>query len=332
MKKYSKSKGINYPVFALTAMSMLFCVSAEASGFRIKNVFGPLDNNAANNPVIQPDPANDPDPDGVIPDQTMQFGEVQRGSRKDDFLYGGLGTDIIVGSSGDNVMMGGPEHFNSFNRDRAFGGSRTDVFVWQPGDGSDRFEGGRGQDAVMFGLIAQDDDGDRVLFDAVDAIDPDTGNALGNFRVRRDEQSGLVLMRDGKFLPLVDVSAVPGTCEVIDRHTSVPNVPDTAASLDALDVDHLIRFRLRNGNLAVTVQTKDVEAVNCGGPSAGEVEVINLKVSPPQRIVLSDPTQVHLPPYIASRKLQRKLSQLLVDSDAEIAAGNGEVGVTVEDF
>lgn len=332
MNKYCKSKRTLYPVFVLTTMAMLFSAFADADGFHIRNVVGPLDNNAANNPVIQPDPADDQDPDGVIPDQTMQFGEVQRGSRKDDFLYGGLGTDIIFGRRGDNVLMGGPEHFNPFNRDRAFGGIRSDVFVWQPGDGSDRFEGGQGKDAVMFALIAQDDDGDRVLFDDEDAIDPDTGHPLGNFRVRRDQQSGLVLMRDGVFLPLVDVSAVPGTCDVIDKHTVVPNVPDTAAALDAIDADHLIRFRLRDGNLAVTVQTKDVEAVLCGGPTAGEVEFIDLQVSPPQRTVLADPTQVHLPYHVIGRGLQKKLSQLLVSSSEEIATGNTETGVTVEDF
>ncbi len=324
----------------LATVTICFSLSALATGsgsvagdLVIDQVFGPKDNNAANNPAIQPDPAFDPDPDGEIPDQTMQFGEVMRGSnRADDFAYGGLGTDIIFGKKGIDVLMGGPEHFNPFNRDRAFGGHDADVFVWQPGDGSDRFEGGSGHDAVIFGLIAQDDDGDRVLFDMEDAIDDETGSPLPNFRVRRDEQAGLVLMRPDQLLPLVDVSALPGSCEVLDRHTPIPNVDDTAAAFDALDVDHLIRFRLRNGNLAVTIQTTDVETVVCGGPNAGEVEVIDLKVSPPQGYILHYPTMIDLGDHIVSEKLRQRLNQLLVDSQAEIAAGNTETGVTVEDF
>lgn len=302
-------------------------------GLAIKAVFGPLDNNAADNPVIQPDPANDTDPDGKIPDQTMQFGEVIEGFRsKSDFMYGGLGTDILFGQAGHDVLMGGPENFNPLNRDRAFGGRGNDVFVWQPGDGSDRFEGGRGFDAVMFGMLAQDDDGDRVLFDANDATNPDSGEPLPNFRVRRDQKSGLVLMRPNQLLPLVDVAAVPGSCEIIDDSSVIEGVENTAKALDAIDVDHLIRFRLRNGNLAVTVQTKDVETVVCGGKNAGEVEVIDLTVSPPQRHLLADPTEVNLDNRIVRRSLQLRLSQLLVDSKAEMAAGNQETGVTVLDM
>ena len=319
--------------WALAAFGFGISFSVQADSLDIDAVFGPLDNNQAGNPAIQPDPAFDPDPDGVIPDQTMQFGEVMRGERADaDFMYGGLGTDILLPGSGNDVVMGGPEHFNPLNRDRAFGDSGSDVFVWQPGDGSDRFEGGRGHDAVMFALIAQDDDGDRVLFDPVDAIDPDTGNALPNFRVRRDQQAGVVLMRPDELLPLVDVAGGPGFCEVLDRNTPNPLVSDTQTAFDELDVDHLIRFRLRNGNLAVTVQVTDVENVVCGGQIAGEIEVFDLKVSPPRRIVLSSTDFIDLPSGVVSRRLQQRINQLLVDSAAEIAAGNAETGVAVEDF
>ena len=321
------------PLVLATSVCFSATVFAQTPSLNIDAVFGPLDNNQVGNPAIQPDPANDPDPDGNIPDQTMQFGEVMRGELDDaDFMYGGLGTDILLGGRGNDVIMGGPEHFNPLNRDRAFGEGGFDVFVWQPGDGSDRFEGKNGEDAVVFALIAQDDDGDRQLFDPTDAIDPDSGAPLPNFRVRRDQQAGLVLMRDGEFLPLVDVSASPGFCEVLDSNTIIPNVADTAAAFDALDVDHLIRFRLRNGNLAVTIQVTEVENVVCGGPEAGTVEVFDLTVSPPQSVILDTTDVIDLPNAFINPLLELRLNQLLVDSQTEILNGNIELGITVEDF
>ncbi|NJN47172.1 MAG: hypothetical protein HC808_12595 [Candidatus Competibacteraceae bacterium] len=186
--------------------------------------------------------------------------------------------------------------------------------------------------AVVFALIAQDDDEDRVLFDPEDAIDPNTGASLPNFRVRRDELAGEVLMRDGDFVPLTDVSALPGFCEVLDRNSDIPNVDDTGKAFDALDIDHLIRFRLRSGNLAVTIQVTDVENVVCGGQIAGDIEVFDLKVSPPQRIVLPITDFIDLPNAFLDRRLEERINQMLVVSADEIAAGNGEIGVTGDDL
>ena len=308
-------------VAALSCAALLSPASATARPF-IDDAVGPRDNNAATNPLIQPDPAVDP-----APDQSMQFGEIMSGRAGDDeFLYGGLGTDLIFGNRGSDVLMGGPEHFNPLNRDRAFGGQRHDIFVWQPGDGSDRFEGGNGSDALIFGLIAEDDDGDRLLFDP-----DDDGEGNPNFRVRRDEESGVVLMRLADFLPLVDISAGPGFCEVIDASSIVPGVPDTAAALDDVDIEHLVRFRLRNGQLAVTIQTKDVEVVLCGGEEAGTVDLIDLRQSPPVVHQNVGATNVDLPGGLAP-SLEQRLAQMLVDFRAEIAAGQNEQGVALRDF
>lgn len=319
----------NRPFAGLAAAAALVMgttpVAYAANPF-IDDAIGPKDNNAATNPLLQPDPAVDP-----APDQSMQFGEIMNGRAGDDeFVYGGLGTDLIFGNRGSDVLMGGPEHFNPLNRDRAFGGQRHDIFVWQPGDGSDRFEGGEGRNAVVFGLIAQDDDGDRILFDPDDGIDAN-GNVAPNFRVRRDEQAGVVLMRFADFLPLVDVSASPGFCEIIDPSTVVPGVADTAAALEDIGVDHLIRFRLRNGQLAVTVQVTDVDVVICGGVAAGTVDIIDLRKSPP--IVHTDvgATDIDLPPGLPP-SLEIRLNQMLTDFRAEILAGNGEPGVAIQDF
>lgn len=310
---------------SMATLALAFALNAqptEAANPFIDNAVGPRDNNAATNPVLQPDPAVDP-----AADQSMQFGEIMQGRAGDDeFLYGGLGTDLIFGNRGSDVIMGGPEHFNPLNRDRAFGGQRHDIFVWQPGDGSDRFEGGRGSDAVVFGLIAQDDDGDRLLFDA-----DDDGTGAPNFRVRRDEQTGVVLMRLADFLPLVDVSASPGFCEIIDASSVVPGVPDTADALADIEVEHLIRFRLRSGVLAVTIQTTDVEVVICGGVTPGTVDIIDLRQSPP--VVHTDvgSTDIDLPQGLPP-SLEVRLNRMLVDALAEIDAGSTEQGVAIQDF
>ncbi|MEZ5584462.1 MAG: hypothetical protein R3F37_18385 [Candidatus Competibacteraceae bacterium] len=158
-------------------------------------------------------------------------------------------------------------------------------------------------------------------------------NPLSNFSGRHDEQAGEVLMRiNGEFVPLTDVSAFTGFCEVLDRNSIIPNVTDTATEFEALDIDHLIRFRLRNGNLIITVQVKDVENVVCGGQIAGDVEVFDLKVSPPQRIVFGPTDFIDLPNNIMGRRLEQRINQMLVVSADEIAAGNGEIGVTGDDL
>ncbi|MCP5116410.1 MAG: hypothetical protein GY953_36735 [bacterium] len=96
------------------------------------------DNNSVNNPFVQP-----PDPalSGGGRDQTMQFGDVLTGTSLTDLLIGRLGVDLLFGRSGADVIVGGTEHFNPQNRDRAFGGPGQDAFRWSPGDGSDRFDG-----------------------------------------------------------------------------------------------------------------------------------------------------------------------------------------------
>lgn len=86
------------------------------------------------------------------------------GSDRDDLMIGRLGIDVMAGNRGSDVMIGGTEDFNPFNRDRAFGGRGKDIFMWAPGDGSDLFEGGKGHDVVMFGLIGElDEAGNRVF-------------------------------------------------------------------------------------------------------------------------------------------------------------------------
>ncbi len=252
---------------------------ADNIGGRISNVFIGADNNSAANPIVQP---QDPALAGGGIDQSMQFGDVLSGTRRHDVLIGRLGVDILDGGPGNDVLIGGTEHFNPQNRDRAFGGRGNDVFIWAPGDGSDLFHGDRGQDAVVFGLMGEIEDGQLV------------------FRVSNDQQAGEIDLNPFTWLPTVNVSGSPGFCEVIDRSTSA----EAAAALDDLDLDHLVRFSLRgvrdafetgqqdtDNGLRVTLHLKDVEVLVCTNRDGGEVELVDLTVSPPALIDWKDLAQ-----------------------------------------
>lgn len=237
------------------------------------------DLNSSDNPFVQP---QDPALSGGGRDQSQQFGDVLSGTSEDDLVIGRLGVDFIQGFAGDDVLVGGTEHFNPANRDRAFGGTGSDIFLWSPGDGSDFFDGGPGIDVVVFGLMGELDD---------------MGN-LG-FGVSMDMQAGDVFIDPVTGLPLMDVPASPGFCEVIDESSS----PEAAAELAALGVDELVQFFIRgiansfgstqndDNGLRVTLHLKDVEALVCTNRDGGLIEVVNLTVSPPEIIPLSDVTR-----------------------------------------
>ena len=125
-------------------------------GIGIDKIITGSDLNNKQNPTVQP---QDPAQSGGGRDQTLQFGDILKGTWKDDLLIGRLGTDIMWGKRGNDILIGGTEDFNSFNRDRAFGGRGKDIFMWAPGDGSDFFDGGRSLDILMLGLIGEVVDG-----------------------------------------------------------------------------------------------------------------------------------------------------------------------------
>jgi hypothetical protein len=248
------------------------------------------DNNSADNPFIQPEGA---------PDQSLQFGDALRGkTMRDDVLIGRRGTDVLLGGLGDDVLIGGTEHFHPVNRDRAFGGFGVDMFLWAPGDGSDFFTGGRDWDALVFGLMGEIQDGE-VVFD-----------------VERDEQPGEIFLDPQTNLPRMDVATSPGFCCVIDpsgpqtdRHCITNATPnDAATELDALGLDHLVQFILRNGPgpdddaLAVTLHVRSVEVLVCTNEAGGAMEVFDLRQSPPTAISLDQ---------VPSRTLRERLQQII---------------------
>jgi Ca2+-binding RTX toxin-like protein len=236
-------------VFALTIAAAPWLSPARAA-----EQIG-ADNNNIDNPFVQPE--------GVVPDQSQQNGDVLVGTRGVDVQVGLLGSDTILGDRGRDVQIGGPDPLGAGfpNNDRAFGGAGYDVFLWQPGDGSDFFDGGREDDAVVFGNIANED--------LLPTLDPATG------------------------LPEIDVSGVGGFCAVIDG-----TEPDDAAELEELGLDDLVQFFARaeaddgiedgDNGLRVTLHLIDVEYAICGSRAGGAIEVFDLRVSPPLLIDLED--------------------------------------------
>src|SRR5262249_2899266 len=66
---------------------------------------------------------------------------------------GGSGNDTILGSAGDDTLIGGDVNdFVDGNQgsDTAILGAGNDTFQWDPGDGSDIVEGGDGTDTLLF--------------------------------------------------------------------------------------------------------------------------------------------------------------------------------------
>lgn len=254
-------------VFALSSM-----IHSTPLEHGIVNVRIGADNNSINNPFVQP---QNPALSGGGIDQTLQFGDVLVGTDDDDLLIGRLGVDVMFGNDGNDVLIGGSEHFNPQNRDRAFGGPGNDIFIWAPGDGSDFFDGGPGEDVLILGLLGEVVNGQLV------------------FRVSNDQQAGTVFVDPATRLPLVDVTNSPGFCRVIDRSGS----PDAASQLEALGLEHLVRFFLRgpanafergeqntDNGLRVTMHLRDVEILICTSRNGGAIEAFDLTVSPPEPI------------------------------------------------
>ncbi|MFK8083467.1 MAG: calcium-binding protein [Granulosicoccus sp.] len=251
------------------------------------NLIQGLDNNSSRNPFVQP---QDSALSGGGRDQSLEFGDVLFGTWQDDVINGRLGPDVIVGGGRDDVLLGGVEHFTANNRDRAFGGAGSDMFIWKPGDGSDFFDGGRGQDAVVFGVTGELDDGEA------------------KFQVVNNGQAGVLFIDPDTQLPKVDVTNSPGFCEIIDAGSTV----DAAEELAQLGIDHLVRFSIRgvrdafeagsqsnDNGVRVTLHLKDVEVLVCTSRHGGEIEVFDLTVTPAKPI--------------SSRHLRHRLKKRLED-------------------
>jgi Ca2+-binding RTX toxin-like protein len=126
------------------------------------------------NDTISLDEANGPRPAAQL------FGgagnDTITGGSGADQLFGGAGNDILNGKGGDDLLFGGAGNdvlTGGAGNDQVFGEAGNDRMIWNPGDGSDLFEGGDGTDtaevnggngAETFTITAN---GSRVRFDRV---------------------------------------------------------------------------------------------------------------------------------------------------------------------
>jgi len=114
----------------------------------LENVIIGRDDDNVDNAEIQPRVGD--------PNQSLNNTDILIGGIKDDVLIGRLGNDVISGRAGDDVLIGGTEQGQLPNSDVLFGDAGDDISIWAPGDGSDAFLGGRGKDALVFGVIDRD--------------------------------------------------------------------------------------------------------------------------------------------------------------------------------
>lgn len=236
------------------------------------------DSNSALNPFIQP---TDKALSGGGRDQSQQFFDLLIGNvYGPGVVIGRLGVDVMIGGPSVDVMIGGPEHFNPNNRDKAFGLAGDDVFLWSPGDGSDRFDGGTGLDTLVFGLMGEKDANGKIVF-----------------KVTNDQKAGNVFLDPQNFgLPKMDVTNSPGFCKIIDRSSSA----NAWSELQKIDSTHLAQFIIRNvdrefragrqktdNGLRVTLSLKDVEFLVCASQAGGQIQAYDLRQSPPKLVPLS---------------------------------------------
>ncbi|MGQ7847671.1 hypothetical protein ACUNV4_24475 [Granulosicoccus sp. 3-233] len=243
-----------------------------------------------------------PDGPGGSPNQSLRSGDILQADSTDSVLIGALGVDVLLGGDGDDVLIGGTEDFNSSvdgdnlgsdNRDRAFGGQGDDMFIWAPGDGSDFFDGGPGVDVVAFGLLGEERDSDAGTAGApFFNVNPPGSVGSSNF-------DGIFLDSNTR-LPVLSVSTSPGFCTVLDRSTN-------PSELEALSLDHLVRFSLRgiandfdagartdDDGLRVSLSLRNVEYVVCtkrevvDGGGVENVDVLDITTYPPTQVSLSD--------------------------------------------
>jgi hypothetical protein len=182
-------------------------------------------------------------PEGVAANQSLDNADALLGGRGDDVLIGMLGSDLLLGGPGHDVLIGGIERGARPNSDIQIGDAGNDIAIWQGGDGSDLFDGGRGaQDALVFGAIDSDPDTDVPLLSPVGGRHAETG------------------------LPTANVTGQGGFC-------SLEALADPAAR----GFEFLVRFFSKTtGNLLVTVRTRDVEQVFCTAQDAAAVSFADL--------------------------------------------------------
>ena len=187
------------------------------------------------------------------------------GGNGDDTLLGGSGAETFDGGRGSDIADG------NGGADTAFLGSGDDVFVWDPGDGSDRFEGGAGSDTMVFNGA----DGNEVM----------AANANGG-RVRFTRVQGTIVM-DLDDVEGIDVRALRGTDAI-----TVADVGGT--DLRRVDIDLAAALGGSASDLVAdtvtVVGTNGVDTIRASAVGAA-AEVTGLGAS--VRVTNADPARRH---------------------------------------
>ena len=213
------------------------------------------------------DNQNDPEiqPAGVTANQSLNNADTLIGGHGDDVLIGMLGSDVLLGGSGADILIGGIERGSQPNSDIQIGDSGNDIAIWQGGDGSDLFDGGSGNDALVFGTIDRDTTTNVPMLSPVDGRHAETG------------------------LPTANVTQQGGFC-------TLEAVQDPAAR----GFTFLVRFFSKaNGNLLVTVRTRDVEQVFCTAQDSTAITFADLTTPNPAFVEIALDTVRDLNPDVA---------------------------------
>ncbi|HJQ85313.1 MAG TPA: hypothetical protein VKA21_14605 [Candidatus Binatia bacterium] len=202
------------------------------------------------------DNQDDPEiqPAGVAANQSLNNADTLLGGPGDDVLIGMLGSDVLIGGAGNDVIIGGIERGSQPNSDIQIGDTGNDTAIWQGGDGSDVFDGGPGQrDALVFGTIDRDPETNVPILSPVDGRHAATG------------------------LPTANVTGQNGFCTL-----------EPVAHPAARGFDFLVRFFSKtNGNLLVTVRTRDVEQVFCTAQGTAAMTFADLTTPNPQFVEIA---------------------------------------------
>ena len=259
MRKVHSMFRIGGPVLSLAVVALVMIGwpgsparthAALIEGGKSSQVLIGADDDNLTNPAIQP--AN------VAANQSLNNTDVLEGGQGNDVLIGLLGSDVMDGGQGQDILVGGPDP-GAPNSDIMFGGQGDDVSLWAPGDGSEAFIGGPGQDALVFGVT------DRAAGVPI-LSDPVVGFPFG--------------------VPTANVTGQGGFCRV------------EAAPADS-GYDFLVRFFARaTGNLAVTVRTRDVEQVFCTSEAGGAITFADLTDAAPAFAIVPHSDVVALNPLV----------------------------------
>jgi Ca2+-binding RTX toxin-like protein len=120
--------------------------SVERGNARADVLVGADNDNAANTAIQPPN---------VTAKQHLDNTDLLQGNDGRDLLVGRTGDDVLLGGNSGDILIGGLEGGTAPipNSDVILGESGDDINIWAPGDGSDLFEGGLGNDVIILSQV-----------------------------------------------------------------------------------------------------------------------------------------------------------------------------------